>query len=198
MSKIPCWGGRDRERMLLLTRPKSEGTQTHGQDRPELVRTLPSTTPTYVWSEASGDRHGIPRQYEPVRLGSWVSDFRLILNGGEPYAEVKPVNDFPLDVAQGELGARCTGEVLILGRERRHARRYRDNGWTPVFDVNHFCRSVNVTHLARRCWIDDRPTSRIVEAKTYGTYGRKDATAGDGHGRDERVIWTQVAVWPFR
>ena len=105
ISKIPCWGGRDRERILLLTRPKSEGTQTHGKDRPELVRTLLSATPTCVWSEAAGDRRGIARQYEPVRLGSWVSDFRLILNGGEPYAEVKPVNDFPLDVVQGVLSA---------------------------------------------------------------------------------------------
>ena len=39
-----------------------------------------------------------------------ASDFRLVLNGGETYAEVKPVSEFPIDVAQRVLGA----------------------GWTPV------------------------------------------------------------------
>ena len=94
------------------------------------VLSLPSLRP------ASGQRPpvtgtGLPGSTSRSGLASWVSYFRLILNGGEPYAEVKPVNDFPLDVAEGVLGARCTGDVLILGRERRHARRYWDNGWTP-------------------------------------------------------------------
>ena len=52
-------------------------------------------------------------------------DFRLILNGGEAYAEVKPVSEFPMDVAQRVLGAGWTGDILILGREPRHAWRYR-------------------------------------------------------------------------
>ena len=50
----------------------------------------------------------------------------------EAYAEVKPVSEFPMDVAQRVLGAGCTGDILILGLEPPHAWRYRDDGWSPV------------------------------------------------------------------
>ena len=59
------------------------------------------------------DQRGIAWQYEPVRLSSWTPDFRLVLNGVEAYAEVKPVSDFPMDVAQRVLGAGWTGDILI-------------------------------------------------------------------------------------
>ena len=68
--------------------------------------------------------------YEPDRLSGWTPDFRLILNGVEAYAEVKPVSEFPMDVAQRVLNAGCTAD--ILGLESRHAWRYRGDGWTPV------------------------------------------------------------------
>ena len=76
------------------------------------------------------DQRGIAWQYEPDRLSGWTPDFRLILNGVEAYAEVKPVSEFPMDVAQRALNAGCT--VDILGLEPRHAWRYRGDGWTPV------------------------------------------------------------------
>ena len=72
---------------------------------------------------------GIAWQYEPVRLSGWTPDFRLVLNGVEAYAEVKPVSEFPMDVAQRVLNAGCTADILILGLEPRHAWRYRGDGW---------------------------------------------------------------------
>ena len=47
------------------------------------------------------DRRGIPWEYEPVRFDGWTPDFRLVLNDVETYAEVKPVTEFPMDVASG-------------------------------------------------------------------------------------------------
>ena len=38
------------------------------------------------------------------------------MDGAQVYAEVKPVVEFPVDVAQRILGAGCGGDVLILGR----------------------------------------------------------------------------------
>ena len=78
------------------------------------------------------DQRGIAWQYEPVRLSGWTPDFRLVLDGVEAYAEVKPVSEFPMDVAQRVLNAGWTGDILILGREPRHAWRHRGDGWTPV------------------------------------------------------------------
>ena len=80
------------------------------------------------------DKRGIAWEYEPVRLNAWAPDFRLALEGGEAYAEVKPVSEFPMDVAQRILNAGWTGDILILGRGPRHAWRYRGGGdgrrWT--------------------------------------------------------------------
>ena len=67
------------------------------------------------------DQRGIAWQYEPVRFRGWTPDFRLVLNGGKAYAEVKPVSEFPMDVAQRVLGTGWTGDILILGLEPRHA-----------------------------------------------------------------------------
>ena len=78
------------------------------------------------------DRQGIAWAYEPVRFDGWTPDFRLILGDAETYAEVKPVSEFPMDVAQRMLNAGCDGDVLILGQEPRHAWRYRGDGWAPV------------------------------------------------------------------
>ena len=78
------------------------------------------------------DQHSIAWEYEPARFDGWTPDFRLILNDGEAYAEVKPVTEFPMDVAQRILNSGCDGDVLILGREPRHTWRYRGDGWQPV------------------------------------------------------------------
>ena len=75
------------------------------------------------------DRRSIAWEYEPARFNGWTPDFRLVLNGVEAYAEVKPVSEFPMDVAQRMLHAGCDGDVLILGQGPRHAWRYRDGGW---------------------------------------------------------------------
>ncbi len=78
------------------------------------------------------DRRGIAWEYEPARFDDWTPDFRLALDGVAAYAEVKPVSEFPMDVAQQILNAGCGGDVLILGRTPRHAWRYQDDGWTPL------------------------------------------------------------------
>ena len=78
------------------------------------------------------DQRGIAWQYEPVRLSGWTPDFRLVLNGVEAYAEVKPVSEFPMDVAQRMLGAGRPDDILILGGEPRHAWRQWGDKWTPV------------------------------------------------------------------
>ena len=64
------------------------------------------------------DRHGITWEYEPVQFDGWTPDFRLILNDLEAYAEVKPVTEFPMDVAQRILNTGCDGDILILGQGR--------------------------------------------------------------------------------
>ena len=78
------------------------------------------------------DRRSIPWEYEPARFGGWTPDFRLILSGVEVYAEVKPVNEFPMDVAERILSSGCDCDVLVLGQGPRHAWRYRGDGWEPM------------------------------------------------------------------
>ena len=71
-------------------------------------------------------------EYEPARFDGWTPDFRLVMDGVETYAEVKPVSEFPMDVAQQILNAGCNGDILILGQGPRHAWRYHGDGWHPV------------------------------------------------------------------
>ena len=78
------------------------------------------------------DKRGIAWEYEPARLDGWTPDFRLVMDGVETYAEVKPVSEFPMDVAQRILNSGWTGDVFILGSSPRHAWRYRGDGWHPV------------------------------------------------------------------
>ena len=67
------------------------------------------------------DQRGIAWQYEPDRFNGWPPDFRLVLNGGKAYAEVKLVSKFPMVVGQQVLNAGWSGDILILGREPRYA-----------------------------------------------------------------------------
>ena len=78
------------------------------------------------------DRHGIAWVYEPAQFDGWTPDFRLVLGSVEAYAEVKPVSEFPMDVAQRILNAGCGSDVLILGNGPRHAWRYRGDGWSSA------------------------------------------------------------------
>ena len=78
------------------------------------------------------DKQGIAWEYEPVRFDGWVPDFRLVLDGAQVYAEVKPVSAFPMDVAQRILNAGGGGDVLILGNGSRHAWRHQSGGWGSV------------------------------------------------------------------
>lgn len=78
---------------------------------------------------ACSDQRGIAREHEPARFDRRTQDFRLVTDGGEVYAAVKPVSEFPMDAAQRALGAGCDADVLILGSGPRHVWRYRDGGW---------------------------------------------------------------------
>ena len=78
------------------------------------------------------DRRGIAWEYEPVRFDGWTPDLRLVIDGAHVYAEVKPVDEFPMDVVQRIVNASCNGDVLILDQGPHHAWRYRDGGWNPV------------------------------------------------------------------
>ena len=78
------------------------------------------------------DRRGIAWEYEPARFDGWTPDFRLVMDGVEVYAEVKPVSEFPMDVAQRILNAGCDADVLILGQGPGHAWRYRGDGWATM------------------------------------------------------------------
>ena len=62
------------------------------------------------------DKRGITWEYEPVQLNGWTPDFRLVLDGVEAYAAVKPVTEFPMDVAQRILGAGWNPAYLNGGR----------------------------------------------------------------------------------
>ena len=53
-----------------------------------------------------------------MQFDGWVPDSRLALDGAETYAEVKPVTELPMDVAQQILNAGCDGDVLILAGNR--------------------------------------------------------------------------------
>ena len=78
------------------------------------------------------DRRGIAWEYEPAKFDGWTPDFRLAMDGAYVYAEVKPVDEFPMDVAQRVLNAGCDADVLVLGNSPRHAWRHRKDGWGPV------------------------------------------------------------------
>ena len=62
----------------------------------------------------------------------WMSRLSLL---GTPSSCPEPAASTAaeeMDVAQRVLGAGWTSDILILGREPRHAWRHRGDGWTPV------------------------------------------------------------------
>lgn len=82
------------------------------------------------------DRCGIPWEYEPAQLDGWTPDFRLVLDGVGVYAEVKPVTEFPMDVAERIVNASGREDVLILGQGPNCSWQYRSDKWSQAnFDV---------------------------------------------------------------
>ena len=71
-------------------------------------------------------------EHDPGCFGGWTPDFRLVMGGAPVYAEVKPVSEFPMDVAQRILNAGYSADLLILGQGPRHAWRCQINGWSPA------------------------------------------------------------------
>ena len=55
-------------------------------------------------------------EYEPVQMGNWVPDFRIVTGEEEIYVEVKPVDEFPADVAEKIDRSDWKGRTMILGR----------------------------------------------------------------------------------
>ena len=55
-------------------------------------------------------------EYEPVQMGNWVPDFRMVTGDEEICAEVKPVDEFPADVAEKIDRSDWKGRAMILGR----------------------------------------------------------------------------------
>ena len=88
-----------------------------------------------------------------------------------------------------KLGEPAVNPRYIFSEPRMDYRLGRDEGSVPA-DQRQLVLPVKTTiiagldginHPARRCRIDHRPTSWIVEAETYG---RKESGDGAGHGRD--------------
>lgn len=53
-------------------------------------------------------------EYEPVDFNGWIPDF-VLLGKSPVYVEVKPVYEFPEDVADKISQSGCENEVLIVG-----------------------------------------------------------------------------------
>ena len=62
------------------------------------------------------DRNGIGWEYEPVPMGNWLPDFRIRTGNEETYVEVKPVAEFPADVAEKIDRSDWKGRAMILGK----------------------------------------------------------------------------------
>jgi hypothetical protein len=60
------------------------------------------------------DLLGWPYQYEPFDLGGWIPDF-LLMGRVPVLVEVKPVFEFPQDVAAKIVAARPEQETMIVG-----------------------------------------------------------------------------------
>jgi|LakMenE18May11ns_1017448.scaffolds.fasta_scaffold9752972_2 hypothetical protein len=66
--------------------------------------------------------------YEPADFNGWMPDF--VIHGSQPvYVEVKPVHDFPQEVAEKIGASGCREEVMILGERGPHLSK--DYSW-PV------------------------------------------------------------------
>ena len=76
------------------------------------------------------DKQGVPWEYEPCTFGNWRPDFRLEIAGEALYAEVKPVDFFPEDVAENIDWSLWGGTAMILGNDARHRWLRRDGDWT--------------------------------------------------------------------
>ena len=62
------------------------------------------------------DQKGIEWSYEPQAFTNWLPDFRIEVQGQETYAEVKPVQEFPENVAEKIDASSWPNQAMILGR----------------------------------------------------------------------------------
>jgi hypothetical protein len=60
------------------------------------------------------DLLGWKYEYEPVDFRGWIPDF-VITNSKPIYVEIKPVFDFPEDIAKEVNSSGCADEVIIFG-----------------------------------------------------------------------------------
>ena len=62
------------------------------------------------------DQNGTKWEYEPVQMGNWLPDFRIETQNEKTCVEVKPVDEFPADVAEKIDRSNWRGRAMILGR----------------------------------------------------------------------------------
>ena len=62
------------------------------------------------------DQNGTKWEYEPVSMGNWLPDFRIETQNEKTCVEVKPVDEFPADVAEKIDRSNWRGRAMILGR----------------------------------------------------------------------------------
>ncbi len=75
------------------------------------------------------DAMNIPWAYEPGGFGNWAPDFRLKLPGETAYAEVKPVDFFPENIAEKIDWSSWDGTAMILGNRTQDCWTRRDRAW---------------------------------------------------------------------
>ena len=75
------------------------------------------------------DSRGFTWDYEPRRFLNWLPDFRLVIGDEEVYAEVKPVRDFPANIAEKIDWSDWEGSALILGLETENCWTRKDGIW---------------------------------------------------------------------
>ena len=78
------------------------------------------------------DSRNIPWTYEPNTFQSWIPDFRICLNQQHVWVEVKPIAQFPIDVAHKLRNAAPDHTTAILGNAPEHAWIYDNDGWQPL------------------------------------------------------------------
>ena len=62
------------------------------------------------------DQNEIAWEYESTPMGNWLPDFRIRTQNEETYVEVKPVEEFPVDIAEKIDRSNWRGRAMILGK----------------------------------------------------------------------------------
>ena len=75
------------------------------------------------------DQRGLEWEYEPTRMGDWLPDFRLTIDDAPTYVEVKPVQRFPMNVAEKIDWSSWDGDAMILGKRTQDCWTRRSGAW---------------------------------------------------------------------